>query len=306
MTDNRAQTATLRAPTAGQFRKRPVVVDAVQWTGDESCLAGTPFERAYVSGMIQRIDKAIPVKTPHGEVLCRVGDWIVLDAKGQPYPCEADIFAATHEPAIGTSESEREMTPRQREPRYWISGVAEGSDAERHYVRGAFRACAMLGFRIERSEPRALRVGGLVMSELYAVPTGSAVPDVCNHPSECDKDCGCKEARAVPQTTGHVSRERFNAVLGKWIPEEIADAIDAELFDTADLEAAYAATMERAGIPMPDVTGTVGVDGATTSSGGEGSIDNLGELCPSCIKALRAWMNLPQAIAGRADGGSDG
>lgn len=129
------------------------------------------------------------------------------------------------------SGSEREMTPRQREPRYWISGVVEGSDTEKHYVRGVNRACAMLGFRVERGEPRAIRVGRLVMSELYAVPIRTAVADVYNHPSECDRGCGCKDARSVPRTSDHVSRERFNAVLGKWIPEEIADAIDAELFD---------------------------------------------------------------------------
>jgi hypothetical protein len=81
-----------------QFRKKPVVIDAVRWTGDSACLDGTPLAENHVGGMIERTDRAIEIRTLEGKMLCRVGDWIIRGVKGELYPCRPDIFDATYEP----------------------------------------------------------------------------------------------------------------------------------------------------------------------------------------------------------------
>lgn len=79
-----------------KFRKKPVEIEAVRWTGenhDEVAALGT-INR----GSIQRKDRALPIRTPEGEMLANVGDWIIRGVKGELYPCKPDIFATTYEP----------------------------------------------------------------------------------------------------------------------------------------------------------------------------------------------------------------
>jgi hypothetical protein len=89
-----------------QFRKKPVIIEAVQWTGDRACLVAL-FTDCYVDGTIQRTDKAIEIHTLEGRMLCKVGDWIICGVMGELYPCRSDIFAATYEPVA----SDRETAP---------------------------------------------------------------------------------------------------------------------------------------------------------------------------------------------------
>lgn len=82
-----------------KFRKKPVVINAVQWTGEHACLAEIAHLVKFNEGAIRRLDGALPIKTLEGEMLCNVGDWIIVGIQGEPYPCKPDIFAATYEPA---------------------------------------------------------------------------------------------------------------------------------------------------------------------------------------------------------------
>ena len=83
-----------------KYRKKPVVIEAVQWNGDAH-LANTFIGERYgidweYSGARQT---AIVIPTLEGSMLCRVGDWIIKGVKGEFYPCKPDIFEATYEPA---------------------------------------------------------------------------------------------------------------------------------------------------------------------------------------------------------------
>lgn len=81
-----------------KYRKKPVVIEAVQWDGLASTANdfigdgyGTDWEyESQPSGNI-----IIP--TLEGNHLCRVGDWIIKGVKGEFYPCKPDIFQATYE-----------------------------------------------------------------------------------------------------------------------------------------------------------------------------------------------------------------
>jgi len=93
-----------------KFRKKPVVIEAVQWfkKGDhpavEECfftddgrVRWAPGDRdeTNIYGCIQK--PAIRTLEGWHEVLA--GDWIITGVQGEHYPCKPDIFAATYEPA---------------------------------------------------------------------------------------------------------------------------------------------------------------------------------------------------------------
>lgn len=82
-----------------KFRKKPVVIDAVQWDGNmttvEPLLIGATTE-----AVEQNLgDPALYIPTLEGTHKADVGDWIIKGVKGELYPCKPDIFAATYEPA---------------------------------------------------------------------------------------------------------------------------------------------------------------------------------------------------------------
>jgi hypothetical protein len=80
-----------------KFRKRPVVIDAVQYRAGEC-----PGELAddVIAGRVEhKEDGCMLIKTLEGEMRADPGDWIIRGVKGELYPCKPDIFAATYEPA---------------------------------------------------------------------------------------------------------------------------------------------------------------------------------------------------------------
>lgn len=79
-----------------KFRKKPVVIDAVQW------FPGTPIE-----GVEERevpnstsTEAVGIIKTLEGEMTAMPGDWIITGVKGEKYPCKPDIFEATYEAVV--------------------------------------------------------------------------------------------------------------------------------------------------------------------------------------------------------------
>lgn len=76
-----------------KFRKKPVIITALQWfPGVEIEGVITP-DRDGVTQFEPYID------TLEGPHLVRSGDWIIVGIKGEKYPCKPDIFKATYEPA---------------------------------------------------------------------------------------------------------------------------------------------------------------------------------------------------------------
>ena len=81
-----------------KFRKKPVVIDAHLFTGDEWALMQW-VESTQKAGAF-RFDGtgAVFVTTLEGEMRGERGDYIICGVKGEFYPCKPDIFAATYEP----------------------------------------------------------------------------------------------------------------------------------------------------------------------------------------------------------------
>ncbi len=95
-----------------KFRKKPVVIEAVQlrWdTWSDMCEhAGVGFfsegkpEGCYVDSEGKETENAngrmgLKIPTLEGTMLGVEGDWIIKGVRGEIYPCKPDIFEATYE-----------------------------------------------------------------------------------------------------------------------------------------------------------------------------------------------------------------
>lgn len=79
-----------------QYRKKPVVIDAVRWDG--AIATAVAFIKDEFS-IDHGDNEALLIPTLEGVMRCDVGDWIIRGVKGEYYPCKNDIFEATYEPA---------------------------------------------------------------------------------------------------------------------------------------------------------------------------------------------------------------
>lgn len=87
-----------------KFRKRPIIVDAVQlrWdTWDEMCSHANVghLENGQPEGVFGP-DNSINLNIPtlEGLMVAREGDWVIKGVNGELYPCKPDIFDKTYEP----------------------------------------------------------------------------------------------------------------------------------------------------------------------------------------------------------------
>jgi len=80
-----------------KFRKKPVVIEAIQWKGYNSQEVAV-FLRGHTTRQGEVIpDMPIIIPTLEGEHRADIGDWIIRGVKGEFYPCKPDIFEQTYE-----------------------------------------------------------------------------------------------------------------------------------------------------------------------------------------------------------------
>lgn len=77
-----------------KYRKKPVIIDAIQFTGDN----WGDIERFVPVGRYNE-DGTFQIVTLEGEHRCSVGDYVIRGVAGEFYPCKPDIFKATYEAA---------------------------------------------------------------------------------------------------------------------------------------------------------------------------------------------------------------
>lgn len=77
-----------------KYRKKPVVIEAFQWQGEE--VLG--FERIVVGkDELGQEHYNLVIQTLEGTMYATEDDWIITGVAGERYPCKSDIFAATYE-----------------------------------------------------------------------------------------------------------------------------------------------------------------------------------------------------------------
>lgn len=79
-----------------KYRKKPVVIEAVQFTGnnvDEILeFAKDSFNNPSTSEIV--------IPTLEGNMIASIGDYIIKGVNGEFYPCKPDIFDKTYEEVV--------------------------------------------------------------------------------------------------------------------------------------------------------------------------------------------------------------
>ena len=78
-----------------QFRKKPIVIEAIQFDGTDKS-AHEIYELSMRK--ISYIGDRLTIRTLEGDMKANTGDWIIKNVAGEVYPCNLHIFEATYEP----------------------------------------------------------------------------------------------------------------------------------------------------------------------------------------------------------------
>ena len=81
-----------------RYKKRPVVIEAVQFTGWNwaECKDFIAGEHLIHPQWMREYDY-IEIETLEGTMQCSKGDYIIKGINGEFYPCKPDIFTKTYE-----------------------------------------------------------------------------------------------------------------------------------------------------------------------------------------------------------------
>lgn len=98
-----------------KYRKKPVVVEAVQFSNELAFYAHISIPQEFKDACCVKDDvRGALVIRPHihtleseahGAQYITLGDWIIKGVKGEFYPCKPDIFDATYELIPETHEN---------------------------------------------------------------------------------------------------------------------------------------------------------------------------------------------------------
>lgn len=93
-----------------KFRKKPVVIEAMQFDGTVDSANRIREWARKPDGMSAECGRSthgaqcldLRIATLEGTMRADSGDWIIRGVKGEFYPCKPDIFSATYEPESTT------------------------------------------------------------------------------------------------------------------------------------------------------------------------------------------------------------
>ncbi len=75
-----------------KYRKKPVVIEAIQWNGSNYKDIKDFCKEAVIDQNLTLV-----IETLEGDHYAKEGDYIIKGVKGEFYPCKPDIFEKTYE-----------------------------------------------------------------------------------------------------------------------------------------------------------------------------------------------------------------
>lgn len=90
----------------GLYRKKPIVISAVQWDGTgESFNEITELNKdgnrdIIIQSKGEGSEDTLLIPTLEGDMKASLNDWIIKGISGEVYPCKPDIFEKTYEEVI--------------------------------------------------------------------------------------------------------------------------------------------------------------------------------------------------------------
>jgi hypothetical protein len=94
-----------------KFRKKPVVIEALQWTGEnlQEVIGFTGKHPRWgewfssweeYEARVNADGGVFKIITLEGTMEASIGDWVIRGVNGEHYPCKPDIFEKTYEAVI--------------------------------------------------------------------------------------------------------------------------------------------------------------------------------------------------------------
>lgn len=77
-----------------KYRKKPVVIEAVQWIGNYEVIKDFMKQEP----VTEYQNEVLVIETLEGTMRADFGDYIIKGVNGEFYPCKPDIFEQTYEP----------------------------------------------------------------------------------------------------------------------------------------------------------------------------------------------------------------
>lgn len=81
-----------------KFKKKPVEIEAVRFTGENHFEILFGFIGAKATG--EYLAGTLAIHTLEGVMTAQPGDWIIKGVGGEFYPCKPDIFEKTYDRVI--------------------------------------------------------------------------------------------------------------------------------------------------------------------------------------------------------------
>ena len=90
-----------------KFKKKSVIIDAVQWTGNNLLevikhtgqnATAKDYKWEDYEDLVKK--DGLKIFTLEGTMKANIGDWIIKGVQGECYPCELDIFIATYDAVL--------------------------------------------------------------------------------------------------------------------------------------------------------------------------------------------------------------
>lgn len=86
-----------------KYVKRPITVEAVQWTGDNRRDIWDFCSLAYFNTDFESGNLKLMIRTLEGVMEASEGDFIIKGIQGEFYPCKPDIFKETYDELYSNS-----------------------------------------------------------------------------------------------------------------------------------------------------------------------------------------------------------
>lgn len=80
-----------------QYRKKPVVIEAIQFDGSLSSLSEIMKMGGERKVIMEADHSFLKIETLEGVMKANRGDWVIQGVRGEIYPCKPDIFKETYE-----------------------------------------------------------------------------------------------------------------------------------------------------------------------------------------------------------------
>ena len=75
-----------------KYRKKPVVIEAIQWIGNNL----SEIDK-FIGRTVDNKETTLVIHTVEGDMEASIGDYIIKGVNGEFYPCKPDIFDKTYE-----------------------------------------------------------------------------------------------------------------------------------------------------------------------------------------------------------------